>query len=62
MMEKAFGDIEVSNNIELAVENVLLKGRTPDIMPFDPSPNLKQVNTEKMGDMIREVLKLQFQK
>jgi 3-isopropylmalate dehydrogenase len=57
MMEHAFNEASIGDNIEKAVENSLYIGRTPDIMSKDASKNLKQLNTQRMGDLIAEELK-----
>ncbi|MCP4763479.1 MAG: isocitrate/isopropylmalate dehydrogenase family protein [archaeon] len=57
MMEEAFKDKNIGIQIEKAVEKSLLSGRTPDIMPANPTSNIKQVNTTEMADIIGEELK-----
>jgi len=62
MMEESFKAPNIGSLIEKAVESALGKGRTADIMPAKNSSNLKQLNTQGMGDLISEELKMQFKK
>jgi 3-isopropylmalate dehydrogenase len=57
MVDETFKDKSTGSHIEKAVENVLYKARTIDIMPTSPKKELKQVNTREMGDLIATELK-----
>jgi len=56
MLEEAFKDSINGNLIEKAVENALYKGRTIDILPANSDSKLKTLNTNEMGDLIKQEL------
>lgn len=62
MIDETLKDKATGTLIEKAVENVLYKVRTVDIMPTNPKGNLKQVNTKEMGDAIAIELKALLKK
>ena len=58
MMEESFNQIEIGLNVEKAVEEAILEGRTIDIK----NPKLKTLSTKEMGDLIAEKLILLLKK
>ncbi len=53
MMQESFNHSDIGKDVENAVEDALLEGRTADIK----NPNLKTLSTKEMGDLISEKLK-----
>lgn len=53
MMQESFGQMELGDNIERAIEEALIEGRTKDI----ENPKLKTLTTVQMGDLIANKLK-----
>jgi len=58
MMQESFNNIEIAREIESAVEDALLEGRTVDIK----NPNLKTCSTQEMGELISEKLTSRLKK
>lgn len=58
MMQESFNNFEIAREIESAVEDALLEGRTVDIK----NPNLKTCSTQEMGDLISKKLKSKLKK
>ncbi|GAG36768.1 unnamed protein product, partial [marine sediment metagenome] len=51
-------NLEIAREIESAVEDALLEGRTVDIK----NPNLKTCSTQEMGDLISKKLTSRLKK
>jgi len=58
MMQESFNKPEIAGEVESAVEDALLEGRTVDIQ----NPNLKTCSTREMGDLISKKLVLRLKK
>ena len=58
MMQESFNKTEIGNEVENAVEDALLEGRTIDIK----NPDLKTLSTNEMGDLISDKLKIRLKK
>ena len=58
MMQESFSSPNIAKEIENAVEDALIEGRTVDIK----NPNLKTLSTNEMGDLISEKLKIRLKK
>ena len=58
MMQESFNQPKIGNEIEKAIEDGLLEGRTKDI----ENPDLKTLSTVEMGDLIAKKLKLRLKK
>ena len=58
MMQESFNNPEIAGEVESAVEDALLEGRTVDIQ----NPNLKTCSTREMGDLISKKLVLRLKK
>lgn len=58
MMQESFNNLEIAREIESAVEDALLEGRTIDIK----NPSLKTCSTQEMGDLIAQKLTTRLKK
>jgi 3-isopropylmalate dehydrogenase len=58
MMQESFNNREIAREIESAVEDALLEGRTVDIK----NPNIKTCSTQEMGELISEKLTTRLKK
>ncbi|MFX1276600.1 MAG: isocitrate/isopropylmalate dehydrogenase family protein [Promethearchaeota archaeon] len=58
MMQESFNEPKIGNEIESAIEEALIEGRTEDIK----NPDLKTLSTKEMGNLISEKLKFRLKK
>jgi len=58
MMQESFNQPKIANEIENAIEETLIEGRTVDIK----NPDLNTLSTKEMGNLISEKLKIRLKK
>jgi 3-isopropylmalate dehydrogenase len=58
MMQESFQSPEISKEIEYSVEEALKEGRTIDLR----NPDIKNLSTKEMGDLVAEKLKLRLKR
>ena len=58
MMQESFQSSDIANEIEMSVEEALKEGRTIDLK----NPEIKNLTTKEMGDLVAEKLKLRLKR
>jgi 3-isopropylmalate dehydrogenase len=58
MMQESFQSSDIANEIEISVEEALKEGRTIDLK----NPEIKNLTTKEMGDLVAEKLKLRLKR